>query len=179
MDQHELAYERLDNAFVAVGGGPFVQSLADEFVKLDWPALVGPLAQRVNPLLADLLAKDYYYWTIHQAEFSSNVMFKDRPALRDLYQRLLRHATVEFGAPDVMTFLGKKLKDAFAGEIVNRTKTRWPGARVKHWMKENWIKMGDKHGLVLRVETVINNPACFRVCRPGTPAFAEPIVDIV
>jgi hypothetical protein len=44
-------------------------------------------------------------------------MFKDRLALRDLYQRLLRHATLSFGAEDVMTFLGKKLKDAFAGEI--------------------------------------------------------------
>ena len=66
-----------------------------------------------------------------------------------------------------MTFLGKKLKDAFAGEIVNRTKTRWPGARVKHWMKENWIKRYDQHGLVLRVETVINNPECFRVYRSG------------
>ena len=34
-------------------------------------------------------------------------------------------------------------------------------------MKENWIKMYDKHGLVLRVETVINNPEPFRIFRPG------------
>jgi hypothetical protein len=34
-------------------------------------------------------------------------------------------------------------------------------------MKENWIKMYDKHGLVLRVETVINNPEPFRVFRSG------------
>ena len=84
MDQHNLAYERIDNAFVSIGDGPFVQSLADEYIKLDWPALLGPLAQRVNPLLGDLLAKDYYYWTLHQAEFSTNVLFKDREALRDL-----------------------------------------------------------------------------------------------
>ena len=44
-------------------------------------------------------------------------------------------------------------------------KKRWPGARVKHWVKENWLKMYDKFGLVLRLETVINQPREFRVRR--------------
>src|SRR5262249_47146418 len=39
------------------------------------------------------------------------------------------------------------------------------GARVKHAMKANWIKMYDKHGCVLRVETVINDPYEFKVRR--------------
>jgi hypothetical protein len=34
-------------------------------------------------------------------------------------------------------------------------------------MKGNWIKMYDKHGCVLRVETVINCPKEFRVFREG------------
>ena len=167
MDQQKLGYERIDNAFVSLADASRVQSLADSYVKLDWPARLQALAELVNPLLGDLFLKDSYYWTIHQAEYSTNVMFTDRLALRELYPRLLRHATLEFGAADVMTFLGKKLHGAFAGEVVNRFKQRWPGARVKHWMKENWIKMYDKLGLLVRVETVINNPECFRVYRPG------------
>jgi len=59
---------------------------------------------------------------------------------------------------DVLSFLGRKLHGSFTGEILNDCKRRWPGARVKHWMKANWIKMYDKHGCVLRVETVINDP---------------------
>ena len=39
------------------------------------------------------------------------------------------------------------------------------GARIKHRMKNNWLKMYDKFGLVLRIETVINNPREFRVRR--------------
>lgn len=35
-------------------------------------------------------------------------------------------------------------------------------------MKENWIKMYDKHGRVLRIETVINQPGEFNVRRRGT-----------
>jgi hypothetical protein len=38
-----------------------------------------------------------------------------------------------------------------------------PGCRIKHRVKENWLKMYDKAGLVLRVETVINNPEVFKV----------------
>jgi hypothetical protein len=47
-------------------------------------------------------------------------------------------------------------------------KGRWPGARIKHRMKNNWPKMYDKFGWVLRIETVINNPYEFRVRRLRT-----------
>jgi hypothetical protein len=67
-----------------------------------------------------------------------------------------------------MSFLGKKLRGQFLGEIVSYTKDgawlpRIPGARIKHRVKENWLKMYDKAGSVLRVEMVINNPECFKV----------------
>ena len=44
---------------------------------------------------------------------------------------------------------------------------RQPGARVKHWMKRNWIKMYNKNSTGLRVETVINHPYDFRIYRSG------------
>jgi hypothetical protein len=84
---------------------------------------------------------------------------------RDLYPRLLRHAKLGLHAQDVLTFLGRKLHGGFAGDILTDWKRRWPGARVKHWMKTNWIKLYDKHGCVLRVETVINDPYEFKVRR--------------
>jgi len=37
------------------------------------------------------------------------------------------------------------------------------GSRIKHRVKQNRLKMYDKAGLVLRIETVINNPNEFRV----------------
>jgi hypothetical protein len=57
----------------------------------------------------------------------------------------------------------------FDGEVLTDCKKeRWPGARVKHRMKNNWLKMYDKFGLILRIETVINQPREFRVRRPCT-----------
>ena len=40
---------------------------------------------------------------------------------------------------------------------------RLPGIRVTHRVKMNWIKMVDKAGSVLRVETVINPPDAFTI----------------
>jgi hypothetical protein len=81
----------------------------------------------------------------------------------------LRQATLCFGAEDVMHFLGRKLMPQFKGEVrtSSNRKRREPGSRIKHWIKENWIKMYSKSGLVLRIETVINNPYEFRVRRLG------------
>ena len=42
---------------------------------------------------------------------------------------------------------------------------REPGACIKHYMRNNWLKMYDKLGLMLRVETVINQPGEFKVLR--------------
>src|SRR5947209_2842354 len=65
-----------------------------------------------------------------------------------------------------MTFLGRKLRGNFEAEIVSDLSDfagRMPGCPIKHRVKENWLKMVDKSGLVLRVQTVINNPGEFKV----------------
>jgi len=108
-----------------------------------------------------------YYWIVEQAEYATDVMFTNPSTLKPLYQELLKHATLCFSAEDVLTFLGRKLHGRFEGEVLNQYRKRWPGARVKHRMKENGIKMYDKQGSVLRIETVINHPYEFKVRRRG------------
>lgn len=167
MTQHGIGYVQVENAFVRIDDCRRAQRFAERFVKKDFPRILEAFARKVNPLLNDLLQGMHYYWVIDQAEYATDVLFKDRAALKDLYQNLLRHATVCFSAEDVLTFLGRKLNGNFQGEVMNNFKKRWPGARVKHRMKGNWIKMYDKHGCVLRIETVINHPYEFRVRREG------------
>ena len=53
----------------------------------------------------------------------------------------------------------------FKGEVVSDLKHRPEGMRIKHRLNRNWIKMYDKQGSVLRVETVINDPRDMRVYR--------------
>jgi hypothetical protein len=106
-----------------------------------------------------------YYWVTQQAEYATDVMFHSPAALAGLYDSMLKHAVQRFSAEDVMTFLGRRLHARFAGDVGTDYKTRWPGARVRHRMKENGIKMYNKQGSVLRIETTINRPQEFKVRR--------------
>ena len=167
LDRHGIGYRKVDNAFVAIDDSRRAQRLADGFVRKNWPRVLSAFARRVNPLLRSLLRGMDYYWITQQAEYATDVMFKSPAALAGLYDRLLKHATTCFSAEDVMTFLGRKLNGHFAGDLGNDCRRRWPGARVRHRMKENGMKMYDKHGCVLRVETTINRPSEFKVRRWG------------
>ncbi len=60
-----------------------------------------------------------------------------------------------------MTFLGRRYRETFQGEVRTHWHRREPGAAVKHWIKGNALKMYDKGGTGLRIETVINNPGEF------------------
>lgn len=168
LDRHGIASRRQDNAFLWFDDFARAQRFADRLVDRNWPRILAALARRVNPLLRDVLHPLTYYWVTEQAEYATDVIFESPAALRPLYDSLLKHATLGFSAEDVMTFLGRKLTAAFAGELLNHASRRWPGARVKHRMKENWIKMYDKLGCVLRIETVINRPNEFFIRRWGT-----------
>jgi hypothetical protein len=71
-----------------------------------------------------------------------------------------------FKSPDVMRFLGRKVHGGFTGELVTSFKDRPEGVRVKHWVHGNSVKMYDKAGSVLRVETTIAQTKDFKVFRP-------------
>jgi hypothetical protein len=126
------------------------------------------LAFKVNPLLKDLLRNLDYHWVIDQAEYATDILFRDRKSLQAIFPRLLRHATTALGAEDVLRFFGHARVRRWATDDTTDAKRTVYGARVKHRIHGNWIKMYDKRGSVLRVETVINRPRHFRVWRFGT-----------
>jgi len=167
-----IGYTKLDNVFIHVENMERAQALADRFSSLNWPWLLDRYARRVNPFMDGILQGQSYYWVTTQSEYATDVLFKNRTALKELYPRLLSHSTLCFGAKEVMSFLGKKLHGKFEGELItdllDLAHKRIPGARVKHRVKQNWLKMYDKGGMVLRIETVINNPEWFKVRRRVT-----------
>jgi hypothetical protein len=170
LTRHALRYTKLDNVFLWIEDFPRAQTFADRLVLGNWVQTLQRYAHRVNPLLADLLHPRQYYWVTAQAEYSTDLVFKSLSQLQDLAPRLLEYSTRYFSAREVMTFLGRKLRGNFAGEVItdlreHELRGRLPGRRVKHRMKQNWIKMYDKAGLVLRIEMVINSPEEFRVRR--------------
>jgi hypothetical protein len=167
MTKKKLSFTQVDNAFVELGDAKAAQKLADKFAGLPWPRLLDMFARRVNPLLSDVLKGAGYYWVMDQAELATDVLFPDGPTLKPLFESWLKQATTCFSAEDVLTFLGRKLHGNFLGEVLTDFQRRAPGARVKHRVKGNWVKMYDKFRRILRIETVINQPSEFKVFRWG------------
>ena len=92
-------------------------------------------------------------------------MFKDPASLAAIYPRLCRQAIEGLSCQDVMRFFNKDARRG-SGQVTSSYQKRVQGVRLKQQLGSNWIKMYDKAGRVLRVETTtINDPHSLRVFR--------------
>jgi len=173
MDRIGLGYRRRDNCFPWIDDWSRAQQLLDEQLQTDWPGLLNRLLGQANDAL-DIIDPGQptpYYWSMDEGEWASDLAFGSAKTLAELAPRLFRHAWLNFGSGDVMRFLGSKTVTAqgphgnFEGEVVSDLKRRVEGTRIKHRLGGNWIKMYDKQGSVLRVETVINQTRDMKVFR--------------
>ena len=164
--QQGLGFQQQDNAFVQLDDPAATQRIADRFAKLDWPRLLERYARLVNPLLHDVLKDMTHYWVTDQAEYATDLLFTSKQALGGLFAKLVEYAWLTFNPKRVLGFFGRQWHERFDGEVLTYGKTeRTPGSCIKHTMKGNRLKMYDKFGLLLRVETVINQPGEFKVYR--------------
>ena len=162
-----ISFKQLENSFINIADCVKAQTIADKFPFLHWESILHVFARRVNPLFKTLLKGLEYYWVIDQAEYATDVMFQNHTLLDELYLNWQKHAAVCTQAEDVMRFMGRKLHGSFNSLIQTDAKYRPTVTRIKHSLRGNWIKMYNKNGIVLRVETVINCPREFRIIRPG------------
>jgi hypothetical protein len=166
LKEQGIAFEQVDNAFVELADPVAGQRLADRFAKLPWPKILERYARQVNPLLHEELKGMGHYWVVDQAEYATDLRFTSKQALAGLFVRLLEFALLTFSPKKIFCYLGRKWHERFAGEIQTQYKSvREPGACIKHFMKGNWLKMYDKLGLLLRVETVLNQPGECKILR--------------
>src|SRR3984957_930058 len=169
MKRRGLVFEQTDNAFTQLADPEQAQRLANRFAKLAWPKILEKYARQVNPLLRKELKEVKglgHYWVVDQAEFATDVLFVSKHALAGLYLRLLEFAFLTFSPTKIFSYLGRAYHERFDGEAQTHYKSaREPGACIKHYLKNNWLKMYDKLALLLRVETVINQPGDFKVFR--------------
>jgi hypothetical protein len=167
MQRAGIAYLQKDNCFTQIADLPRAQALMDRLVELPWAKILNRWAQAVNPWLAAGARPRLrsYYWTVRQGEYASDVLFGSAEARAEVYPALCRHALEQFSSPQVLRFLGRRTNTLFNGEVCSTHERRAEGVCVKHRVEENSIKMYDKQGSVLRVETTLNNPSRFRVYR--------------
>jgi len=157
--KHRIAFETLDNAFVHIANYDIANQLAREFEVETLHLRLDELAQQYCPVVADLQLT--YHWSIMQAEYATDLIFKSQNTLQAFYPILLETLTHAVKPADIATFLGRKLNGNYQGELGNRFNKRWLGTRLKHQMGPISIKLYDKFKLALRIETTVNNVSFF------------------
>jgi hypothetical protein len=178
MDGAKIGYRRHDNCFTWVEDFQRAQTLLREQLKTNWVQLFDPIVQQVHPLLFSEMCVNYpmkYFWTCQDSEWATDFVFRKPESLRRLVPQLLHLGIVSFSSPDVLRFMGKKVTrqgNAAGGlklPLSTDLKVRSNGARVKHRLGPNSIKLYDKAydklGAVLRTEMTISVARYFQVYR--------------
>jgi hypothetical protein len=167
MTKARIKYAKLRNCFTWIENITKAQRLMDELTTRDWSHFLNELARKVNPWLNPKrkIVLRPYYWTARQTEYATDIMFDNKESLGAIFPELIRYAIEELNTEDVLRFLSRNKRSHFQGEVRSTLERRGEGLRVRHWVRENSIKMYNKAGNVLRIETTINNPKRFKVRR--------------
>jgi hypothetical protein len=166
-----IGYVQRANCIVDVADVGRAQQLLTEQAHQPWEPWLNALLAQVHPQHAEIFrtVPVPYYWSADESEWASDVLFRSRARLAQLYPALLTHGLHSFGSREVLRFLGQKVavhpNPNFKGEVSSNFRARPEGIRLKHWLKRNSIKMYDKQGTVLRVETTINDARDLREYR--------------
>lgn len=159
---HEgIDFVQEDNAFLRIADLPRAQALTDAFSPDVIHQRLRHYAHWLCPV-ADVFAQQDWHWSIRQAEYSSDLMFRSPEILTTLYDALSRQAVLAADAPRVASFLGKKVCPTLAQEIGSRLSMRIEGRCIKHHMGAASVKVYDKFSRVLRVETTVNDVSFFK-----------------
>ncbi len=123
--------------------------------------------------------KQSYHWSLMQVEYSTDLVFRSKVTLAPLYEQLTWHSVHTVKAETIATFLGRKIAPKLAQEIGSQFSTRIEGTCIKHRFGKSSIKMYDKFGIVLRIETTTNDVSSFKHYRkvehrkgPSSTGFA-------
>lgn len=171
-----VEYLRHDNCFPWISDYAAAQNLAEQQLRMNWEKFLAGIVTRLNPIHEQIFARFRvaYYWSVHQSEWATDVVFRERSELRRIYSQTLRHAMVTFDSPHVLRFLGRRVAGervpaSFAGQVSSDVREREEGVRIKHWLNQNSIKLYDKaytaEGSVLRAEMTMNDARDFRAYR--------------
>ena len=160
LDKKGIGYTLHDNAFLGLDDFAKAQAIVDRFDVKKLHRRLDQYARKLCPVVEQF--RSGIHWSLMQLEYATDIVFRTREDLQLLYEPLVRTVIHAVKADNVATFLGRKLDPRFAGEAGNDFHTRLEGTRVRHYLGPAALKMYDKHGSVLRIETTVNDVTFFK-----------------
>jgi len=163
LSKESINFHMSDNAFDFISDFQRAQELSDAIRVEELHAFLDLLANRYLPFLKETF--QIYRWTITQAEYATDLIFKRSDDLRLLYDQLVLNAIHAVKPNNIATFFSRKLAANYHQQVGNKYNTQIQGTRIKHAMGVNSIKMYDKDQTILRIETTVNDITEFIVFR--------------
>jgi len=160
LNQRGIEFTLIDNAFSRIGDWDQAQWLADHLKVRELHERLDRWARRYCPVIQPLGVS--YHWSLMQVEYATDMVFSERQDLQAIYGHLTRTAIHTVKPDRVATFLGRKLHGNYQDELGNDFHTRVEGTCIKHHMGPVAIKMYDKFGFILRIETLVNDVSFFK-----------------
>lgn len=174
MDKNGISYKKQENCFITISDIKKANKLMQDQVRKDFPRILNTITKDIVKPVKKIVGKLDHYWTLHQSEWATDIMFNSQDSLGKIYPQLVRNSFMSFSSENIMRYLGKKLTSKFQKELISDYKKRPEGIRIKYIFDANFLKMYDKKGILLRIESVINKPDFFKVFRtPEDKPFEE------
>jgi len=158
--KRQIEFQLMDNAFVEIADWGRAQQIADGLEVKRLHRRLDEMARRFCPIHRDLGVA--YHWSVDQCEYATDIVFRRQAELGAIYGNLTRTAIHTVKPDNIATFLGRKLSTQYEGEVGNRFNIRIEGTRIKHTMGPVSLKLYDKFGLILRIETTVNDLTFFK-----------------
>jgi hypothetical protein len=155
-----IGYTMADNAFVRIDDWDRAQTLADALSPEQLHRTLDGYAEQCCPI-SEVFGQTYH-WSLMQVEYATDLAFRSTTMLRPLYDQLVRQSVLSVKAEQVAGFLGRSITPQLAQEIGSQFSTRIEGTCIKHRFGKSSIKMYDKAGVVLRIETTTNDVSFFK-----------------
>lgn len=155
-----IDYAMADNAFIRIDDWDRAQQLADSLSPDVLHRVLDRYARQCCPVID--VFNQTYHWSLMQIQCSTDLALRSQATMKPLYEAISREAIVSVKAPQVMHFLGKKMSPQLAQEVESRLSTRIEGTCIKHRLGKHSVKMYDKCGRVLRIETTTNDVSFFK-----------------
>jgi len=180
LQEHHVAYHKAGNCFVWIGDLALAQRLLEEQLRTHWPELLNGLVLNMCPGLWKLCPPfvPRYYWSADETEFATDVMFQSKADLDALFPKLVAHGMRASDCHAVLRYFGRRGEGSSLGKVPAQVQSdcrrRYEGLRIKHWVNGDSVKMYNKEGGVLRVETTINNARNFKAFRPANDDQTRP-----
>jgi hypothetical protein len=160
LDANGIGHSMADNAFLRIDDWSRAQELADSLSPDQLHRTLDRYAGQCCPV-SDVFGQAYH-WSLMQVEYATDLAFRSTAGLAPLYEQLIRQTVLNVKAEQVASFLGRQITPLLAQEIGSQFSTRIEGTCVKHRFGKCSIKMYDKCGIVLRIETTSNDVSFFK-----------------